>query len=107
MAGHRVLFATEFGSPADPRSLLRTATLASRRAGLPPAGVHTLRHTYATIALLHGVPLLVVGRNLGHSSIGITADVYGHLTDEATGRSPDRLRRARLVSEAVSALSPW
>jgi integrase len=53
------------------------------KADLPAIGVHTLRHTYATTALLNGVPVHVVGRNLGHSSIVITVDTYGHLTDEA------------------------
>ena len=83
------------GLPADPRNLLRTTTLASRNAGLPHVGVHTLRHTYATIALFHGVPIHVVSRNLGHSSIAITADVYGHLTDEASQSA------ARTVSDAL------
>ena len=46
-------------------------------------GVHTLRHTYATTALLNRVPMHVVSRHLGHSCIVTTADVYGHLTDEA------------------------
>jgi len=89
------VFVTEFGRPAEPRNLLRTATLASRKAGLSPVGVHTLRHTYATIALLHGVPLHVVSRNLGHSSIAITADVYGHLTDAAARAA------AQTVSDAL------
>jgi integrase len=78
-----LVFATELGRPVDPRNLLRATTIASRKAGLPPVGVHTLRHTYATTALLRGVPIHVVSRNLGHSSIAITADIYGHLTDEA------------------------
>ena len=77
------VFVTELGQPADPRNLLRATTIASKKAGLPPVGVHALRHTYATVALLHGVPIHVVSRNLGHSSIAITADIYGHLTDEA------------------------
>ena len=77
------VFATEFGCPVDPRNLLRTTTMAAKRSGLPQIGVHTLRHTYATTALLNRVPMHVVSRNLGHSSIVITADIYGHLTDEA------------------------
>jgi integrase len=88
------LFVTEFGQPADPRNLLRAAGIAARKAGLSgDVGVHTLRHTYATTALLNGVPLHVVSRNLGHSSISITADTYGHLTDDA----------ALAAAEAVSA----
>jgi integrase len=57
------VFATEFGGPVDPRNLLRTTTIASRRARLPQIGVHTLRHTYATTALLNNVPIYVVSRN--------------------------------------------
>lgn len=78
------VFSTEFGQPADPRNLLRTVRLACAKADLPEIGVHTLRHTYATTALLNGVPVHVVRRNLGHSSIVITVDTYGHLTDEAS-----------------------
>jgi integrase len=78
------VFTTEFGHPADPRNLLRAVKLASAKSGLGEIGVHTLRHTYATVALLNRVPLHVVSRNLGHSSIAITADIYGHLTDEAS-----------------------
>ncbi len=46
--------------------------------------VHDLRHTYASLALQRGVPLLVMSRQLGHASIAITADVYGHLAPDAT-----------------------
>jgi len=35
------------------------------------------------------VPLLVVSRQLGHASIAITADVYGHLTPAATRAAAD------------------
>ncbi len=87
------VFTTELGSPVDPRNLLRTVSTAKAASGLTGAiGVHTLRHTYATTALLNNVHLHVVSRNLGHSSIAITADIYGHLTDVA----------ARAAASAVS-----
>lgn len=38
--------------------------------------VHSLRHTFATIHLVRGKPLLWVSRQLGHSSVSITADTY-------------------------------
>jgi integrase len=44
---------------------------------------HDLRHTFASLALSNNVPLLTVSRMLGHASISITADIYGHPTDEA------------------------
>ena len=89
------VFATEFGQPVDPRNLRRAVQIAARKAELGEGiGVHTLRHTYATTALLGGVPIHVVGQNLGHSSIAITADIYGHLTDEASKSAAETVSAA-------------
>lgn len=41
--------------------------------------IHDLRHSHAAYLLSHNVPLLAVSRRLGHSSIQVTADRYGHL----------------------------
>lgn len=41
--------------------------------------VHDLRHSHAAYLISSGVPLLAVSRRLGHASIQITADRYGHL----------------------------
>lgn len=49
---------------------------------------HSLRHFFASTALGGGVPLLEVSRWLGHRSIKVTADTYGHLTPDA----PERFR---------------
>lgn len=86
--GEDIVFATETGGPVDPRNLSRAMRLAVKKSALDPdrgsVGVHTLRHTYATTALLQGVPLHVVSRSLGHSSTAITSDIYGHLTAESS-----------------------
>jgi integrase len=78
-SGH--VFTTELGGPVDPRNLLRVFTVAARKAGLQGVGLHTLRHTAATTLLDNGVPLHVVSRILGHSSVSITGDIYGHVID--------------------------
>lgn len=77
------VFTTEFGKPIEPQNLLRLTRVAAHKAGLSGVKVHSLRHTYATTALMSGVPLKVVSANMGHANIQITADTYGHVTDSA------------------------
>lgn len=81
--GSDYVFTTALGVPVDPQNVLRTVRTAAKAAGLRHVTVHTLRHTYATTALLNGIPLKVVSSNLGHASIQVTADIYGHVTDDA------------------------
>ena len=47
-------------------------------AGLPKIRFHDLRHTAPTLMLMHGIPILVVSRRLGHSKPSVTLDIYGH-----------------------------
>ena len=46
---------------------------------LPVIRFHDLRHTNATLLLKHGVPAKIVSSRLGHSSIGVTMDIYSHV----------------------------
>ncbi|MDD5277873.1 MAG: site-specific integrase [Methylovulum sp.] len=50
-----------------------------KRAGVKRCGIHTLRHTYASMMLADGTLIHVLSRRLGHSSIKITVDTYGHI----------------------------
>jgi integrase len=45
----------------------------------PPIGFHGLRHTWASHAVMNGVPLLVVAKNLGHSDTRMVEKHYGHM----------------------------
>lgn len=45
---------------------------------LPRVRFHDLRHSYATVMLRNGVNPKIVSSVLGHSSIGITMDLYSH-----------------------------
>jgi len=60
--------------------------------------VHDLRHTAASIMLDNGWPIQNVSKTLGHSSIAITVDRYGHMfrdTEEALVARLDEARGAR------------
>jgi integrase len=54
---------------------------------LPVISLHGLRHTYASVALSGGMRLEDVSEQLGHASITITMDIYGHLSKESRQRT--------------------
>jgi integrase len=85
------VFTTEFGEPCDPRNAFRALRAAATKAGLPHAGLHTLRHSAASVMLTRGVPLKVVSDILGHSSIAITGDIYGHVFPDVARQAMDTL----------------
>ncbi len=45
----------------------------------PPITFHQLRHTYASLLVMSGVPMVVVARNLGHASTEPCEKHYAHL----------------------------
>ncbi|TMF67712.1 MAG: site-specific integrase [Chloroflexi bacterium] len=51
-----------------------------RKADVRLLGVYSARHTAATLLLERGVDAKTVSEMLGHSSVGFTLDVYGHVT---------------------------
>ena len=68
---------------------------AAARAGLPPEFIpHSLRHLYASMALAEGIPITEVSRWLGHTSIEVTHQIYGHLI-------PPSLDRARATLDTA------
>lgn len=67
------------GGHAQIYNFEKTLRRACNRAGVKPFSPHGLRHFYATEMLKKGAKLEVVGRILGHASIGVTADIYRHV----------------------------
>jgi integrase len=62
-----------------------------RGAGVRARKPHTLRHTFASTLLQNGEPLPYVRDQLGHHSISLTVDTYGHLLPGANKAAVDRL----------------
>ena len=89
------VFTTEIGTPRDPRGALRALKSAAKSAGLPASvGLHTLRHSAASTMLAADVPLKVVSDVLGHSSVSITGDIYGHVAPEVAADALANLETA-------------
>jgi integrase len=78
-----LVFTDENGALVDPRTVLRVLQDAAQRLSIAGVGLHTLRHSAAVAWLEQGVHIKAVSDLLGHSSIAITGDVYGHTSDEA------------------------
>ena len=82
-----------FPSPRDP-SRPRGPQLGlwyrvRREAGIEDVRLHDLRHTHASHAVMNGVPVPVVSRLLGHSSVGMTLR-YAHLADRDIEEAAER-----------------
>jgi integrase len=88
---HGLVFVREDGAPLNPSTIGQQLTVRARHAGLPHVRVHDLRHTYATLALEAGVHPKVVSERLGHANIGITLNLYSHVTEGMDRDAADRV----------------
>jgi integrase len=93
------VFAGPSGEPLNPATVSRAFDSIVKTAELPRITLHGLRHTWATLALLDGIPAKVVAEVLGHSSTRVTEDVYQHVTPgmqaDATARVAAMFREAQ------------
>src|SRR3954452_8167636 len=85
-----LVFTHPDGSPLKPATVSRIFDRLVTEAKVPRSTLHGTRHTWATLALLEGIPAKVVAEVLGHSSTQVTLDVYSHVTpgmqSDATAR---------------------
>jgi integrase len=90
-----LVFTTELGTPVDPRNVLRAIQIATAKAGVDVGvGVHTLRHSAAVSWLEAGTHIKAVADLLGHSSISVTGDIYGHTSEDTARAAIDGLSGA-------------
>ena len=64
---------------------------ACEKAGIRRRNLHATRHTFASILLMHGESPAYVKDQLGHSSIKMTVDVYGHFIPGANRQAVNKL----------------
>lgn len=97
------VFLSAWGQPIHPdtassliTNLIKKYNRSNSADPLPHARLHDLRHIHATTLLLaQGTPLHVVSEILGHASITVTKDVYGHLLEG------DKRAAATTMSQAL------
>jgi integrase len=79
-SGDALLLVKADGSPWNKSHQARPMAEACKRAKInPPVSFHILRHTWASLAVMAGAPLMVVARNLGHADTRMVERHYGHL----------------------------
>ena len=79
-AGSEQIFRRANGSQWKASHQGRPMAAACEHARIKPRiSFHGLRHTWASLAVMNGVPLLVVARNLGHADTRMVERHYGHL----------------------------
>jgi integrase len=77
---HDLVFPTKKGGITKHDCAIKRHFLpALRRAGLRHVSFHSLRHTNASMRIQYGQSPKYISQQLGHSSIQITMDIYGHL----------------------------
>ncbi|MBN2062555.1 MAG: site-specific integrase [Deltaproteobacteria bacterium] len=87
-----LVFPNEEGKPIDKNNLIRRHyEPALRRAGLRRIRFHDLRHTFASLLIAQGEHPKYIQNQMGHSSINVTMDVYGHLMNTVNQESAKRL----------------
>jgi integrase len=103
--GSGLVFTTAGGQPWRPSAFSMAFKRLIASAGMPPMRFHDLRHTHASQLLRQGVHPKVVQERLGHANIGITMDLYSHVTaglqDEAA-RLTDNLFKAAVSKRCPS-----
>ena len=81
------VFTTDTGAPLFPDSVTQWFSGFVTRSGFPKVTVHSLRHTYASLMIADGVPLVVVSRQLGHAQTSTTANIYAHAIASAQAKA--------------------
>ena len=98
-----VVFPGPDGSILDPDNLYHRYFLpVLAKAGIRKIRLHDLRHTFGSLLIQTGASIVYVKEQLGHSSIQVTVDTYGHLIPGANTSFVDRLDTVRREKVAIT-----
>ena len=77
-----LVFTSRVGTPLSERNVLHTFKAILRKADLSNLRIHDLRHSAVAILIAQGVGARAISELIGHSAVGFTLQVYGHLMEE-------------------------
>ncbi len=77
--------------PTDPRTYEKRFKRYLKNAGIGDHTFHSLRHTFATNCIDHGVDTKSLSEILGHSDVSVTLNLYVHPSTEVKRKHMDRL----------------
>ncbi len=80
-------------SPLNHSHVRRRMQQTLERAGCKRVRFHDLRHTFATMALEHGMDVKTLSTIIGHVSSATTLDIYSHVTDTMQQQAAARIDR--------------
>jgi len=88
-----LMFPSEIGTPLEERNVLRRFQKICEDNGLPKLRMYDLRHTHASLLIHEGVHPKKISERLGHSSIKLTMDTYGHLFEGSDRDSAEKMEQ--------------
>jgi integrase len=93
-SGDALIFTRDDGAAwGDSNQVPRMKAACARGRINPPIGFHGLRHSWASLAVMNGAPLMVVAKQLGHKDTSMVEAFYGHLSQT-------------FITEAIRAAAP-
>lgn len=90
------------GSPLKPVSLTHEWTRQIGKTTLPQIRFHDLRHSHATQLLAAGVHPKIASERLGHSTVGITLDLYSHVMPGMQANAAEQVDAAIKAAKQTS-----
>ena len=80
-------------------SYVSKSSLDNALAKIPGKHIHShmFRHTHVALLAEQGIPLEVISRRLGHNGVGITRDIYYHVTRKQKERDEEMIRDIKIL----------
>lgn len=88
-----LVFPSLAGTPLTRRNVTRSWAALRTAVGLPPYGLHALRHTAASLQLQAGVGVREIAATLGHENPGFTARIYAHVLEATKRQAAEKFSR--------------